>query len=721
MFSHSRILLPVTLVSSLVYGYIPSLSGGEATTNSVGMTMLSIPAGRFLMGQEERQTTYLHPITAEKDRGADWDELPVREVEISENFEMSATEVTNAQYEQFSPGHRKQYSEKWVSTEDDAAVVNVSWEDAMRFCRWLSEREGKPYRLPTEAEWEYACRAGTTTRYNTGDTLPDGYQQLTRQGFHFIYYFLPDSKEMPPWYRLVKEASLRVKRHQPNAWGLYDMHGNAGEWCLDWYAPYDSAGTRDPRGPREGESRIIRGGSHSQPARLLRSANRASMFPWARRPITGFRVVAGKDFDPVAKVPSPTPVTNAPSAANSIVTSNAASGYDPARPYFSGPTAYVRIPAKSKGPLYSRHNHDPAIACMPDGDVLVAWYSCEEEPGSELAVVSSRLHNGQWSEARIFLDVADANDHAPALFADGNTVWHFNGNKDVPGSVLRISHDSGRTWTAPVLISERTQPNEATIKTRDNRIIATFDGPDDTTFVHETRDEGRNWMMLSKPGLAHEAPGNTGDAIAGIHAAMVELANGDLLAFGRLKWSRYPSYDYKMPMSISRDGGRTWSYSISPFPAISSTQRATMKRLREGPILLCSFTDRLAQQNEAGKTIGERPLSERDGLLVSDGKGGEIRGYGLFAALSLDEGKTWPVRRLLTPGDPPRQIPGTDGKRREMSATQAELNGYLAMTQAADGKIHLVSSRNHYEFNLAWLTRGTPRRAEVREASRLSR
>ena len=103
----------------------------------------------------------------------DFDERPRHRITISRPFYMAATEVTNAQYEQFDPGHRQLRGKLGFSKEDDEAVVFVTWHDAGRFCEWLSKKEGQPYRLPTEAEWEYACRAGTTTAYHTGDSLKD--------------------------------------------------------------------------------------------------------------------------------------------------------------------------------------------------------------------------------------------------------------------------------------------------------------------------------------------------------------------------------------------------------------------------------------------------------------------------------------------------------------------------------------------------------------------
>src|SRR3990172_2600974 len=125
--------------------------GGESFTNSIGMNLVGVEPGGFLMGQAE---------------GGDWDERPVHNVTLSKPFAISATEVTNAQYESAkggTPDHKKLRANLGFSRDDHQALVFVSWHDAANFCEWLSKKEGKTYRLPTEAEWEYACRAGTNT------------------------------------------------------------------------------------------------------------------------------------------------------------------------------------------------------------------------------------------------------------------------------------------------------------------------------------------------------------------------------------------------------------------------------------------------------------------------------------------------------------------------------------------------------------------------------
>jgi formylglycine-generating enzyme required for sulfatase activity len=693
------------LASGALALVVPTVRAAEPVTNSVGMTLVEIPAGHFLMGQEQRQTTYLAPWSAEKDRGADWFEQPVHKVEISRPFLMSATEVTNAQYEQFDPAHRSRRPTKNLSAEDDAAVVNVSWDDAGKYCQWLSQKEGKPYRLPTEAEWEYACRAGTTTLFSMGDTLPDRYHQVVPALYLAWDYYFPKGTAVPSYYNVTKTASLRVGQHGTNAWGLSDMHGNVAEWCQDWFAPYAAGAVRDPMGPATGDFRIVRGGSHSVPARLLRSASRAGMEPWVRNTSIGFRVVQAPALaaPAIEAVASPTPLPRA---------EGTPAPYDPSKPFFTGPQRHVNVPAGMQGPLFAKHNHDPALAQCANGDLLAIWYTTDEETGTELAVAGTRLPAGagEWTAPFLFWDCPNVNNHAPALFEDKDgTLFHFNGSKAMPGSVVRYSKDNGRTWSAPVPCDISTQPNEATIRTRDGRILATFDGAPYLGDIAESRDDGKTWKRITEDVRSKDfGPGSTGRAIAGIHVGLVELADGTLWALGRFdKEADHKLFHDHLPLSISRDGGRTWTYQISPFPSISWGQRFTLKRMKEGPLILCSYTDNMVKPDKTGKGILGKKTQELVGMTCTDSAGKTFTGYGLFAALSFDDGKTWPVRRLLTPGGPDQIFAGTDGGKFALGARRAEPNGYLASCVGKDGRIHLISSRNYYSFNLAWLTQGT--------------
>lgn len=698
-----RIILRQLVLAIVGLACAGSAVAAEPFTNSIGMRMRPIAAGGFTMGQNERQSTFRGPWSEEKDLGADWDEAPAHRVRLTHDFFIGVTEVTNAQYERFN--RARATPDGRSRANDDDAVVGVTWLDAGQFCAWLTAREGRPYRLPTEAEWEFACRAGSTTRFSFGDRLPGGYQPVVPGDLLGYPVFFPTGAAMPAAYSKVKSVSRRVAQHPANPWGLFDLHGNVEEWCSDWYAPYGAAEQRDPAGPESGDFRVTRGGARSQFARQLRSANRAGMIPHLATDFIGFRVVQA------ARAPSPR-AERKPEAKGVDAKAVAAETQVPASaggPFFFGPQEYVKIPRGSIGPLFSRHNHDPGIAICPNGDVLVVWYSCEEEPGTELAVASTRLKPGavEWEPAAVFWDAPDRNDHGPAIWCDeAGTLYHFNGMKQLPGAIVRTSRDSGYTWSAPAVYSTMRQVNEATLKTRDSRILSTLDGgPHRATIVESTSNGGATWETLSdtlnRPPFA---PGNTGKAIAGIHAGVVELKDGRLLALGRLdRPEDHVAFRGRMPQSISSDGGRTWAYSASEFPGIGSGQRFTMKRLREGPILLCTFTEARIKKDEFGRVIGAKAASERAGMRVVSAAGEEVVGHGMVAALSFDEGATWPIRRLLTPGGTARLYAGMDAGRITLSDTEAEAGGYLAMCQDKGGVIHLISSRNYYRFNLAWL------------------
>ncbi|MCR4411059.1 MAG: SUMF1/EgtB/PvdO family nonheme iron enzyme [Thermoguttaceae bacterium] len=631
--------------------------------NSLGMKFVRIEPGSFLMGSAE---------------GGDFDERPVHRVVISRGFYLGACEVTNAQYERFDPEHRRLRGKHGFSKEDDEAVVYVTWHDATRFCEWLSRVEGRPYRLPTEAEWEYACRAGTTTAYHTGAELADpAFHKNVRE------------HEIPP------PVSLAVGRTPANPWGLFDVHGNVEEWCFDWYGPYEPGEQVDPVGRAEGDFRVTRGGSHSTKLEYLRSANRSGTLPEDKSWMIGFRVALGP-------VPSsrPLPVVAASPQAMPGAASVAAQGppRDPSKPYFVGPRPYVKIPPGSDGPLFSKHNHDPAIVECPNGDLLAIWYTCRTEAGRELALAASRLRRGAeaWEPAVPFWDAPDRNDHAPALWSDGKTLYHFCGLSAAAtwgnlAVILRTSSDSGQTWSKARLIApehgRRHQPVESVLRTRDGAIVLACDavpGGSGGTAILVSRDGGATWF---DPGEGKPKPefreGATGAWIAGIHAGVVELGDGRLLAFGR-----GDTINGRMPQSISADQGQTWTYAASPFPPIGGGQRLVVLRLAEGPIFFASFAKSLAVKDASGR---ERNVS------------------GLFAALSFDEGQTWPVRRLVTDDGPPREIDGGGNTGRfVLSRDSAEPRGYLSVCQAADGTIHLISSKQHYAFNLAWLKTPMP-------------
>jgi len=333
-------------------GYGNRHKSRQVIRNSISMELVVIPAGEFLMGS---------PAT---DKDASPDEQPQHLVQITKPFLMSKYEVTVGQFLKFvqetgyktegqktgkgSTGldlrtgkveqkpeytwqfwlHEDEHQQSGFEQTEEHPVVCVSWNDAREFCNWLSNKEGKAYRLPTEAEWEYACRARTTTRYYSGDSedrlkdvanLADA-SLKARWVWRSTDPPFPEGTHLPPYAKAWNDGypfTAPVGRFKPNRFGLYDMHGNVGEWCSDWYDPNYYAAeieirgksvSKDPTGPATGvlvdisdrlpgapprTLRVIRGGVWLDPATGLRSADRRTH---RRHPVDsaadiGFRVV----------------------------------------------------------------------------------------------------------------------------------------------------------------------------------------------------------------------------------------------------------------------------------------------------------------------------------------------------------------------------------------------------------------------------------------------
>jgi formylglycine-generating enzyme required for sulfatase activity len=243
------------------------LALGDPVVNSVGMLLVPIPAGEFPMGSPDGGSS----------------ERPQHLVKITKPFYLGLYEVTQQQYEKVKGG-RPWQGKLFVKEGADYPAVYVSHDDAVEFCRRLSEQEGVEYRLPTEAEWEYACRAGTTTAYSFGDNEAKLGQYA--------------------WYEknagdIGEEYAHRVGQKLPNPWGLYDMHGNVWEWCQDWYAPYGSEKVvSDPLGPAQGDYRVVRGGSFNYRTSSVRSANRFNLPPGFPNDNLGFRAARTYHLSP---------------------------------------------------------------------------------------------------------------------------------------------------------------------------------------------------------------------------------------------------------------------------------------------------------------------------------------------------------------------------------------------------------------------------------------
>ena len=524
--------------------------------------VIAVEPGEFVMGEGDAP-----PRTKEEWKLREWDESPAHRVKITRAFSIGASEVTNAEYRAFDPAHKG---------PDDQPVTRVTWAQAVAYCDWLSKKEGKPCRLPTEAEWEYARRKG-------------------------------------------QAIGTRVR-----------------EWCHDWYGPYEAGDQVDPVGRADGIARVVRGGA--------RVTDRSGFLPEDANRLTGFRVAIG---DRPATKPLPVTTVEIPQ------TPAPKEGPDPSKPYFVNFTKEGRqpaIPKDSWGPIFSAWNHFSAICVCPNGDVLAAWYTTVSEEGMELCQASSRLRAGsdRWEPATLFLDVPGVNDHAPVLLTDGAKIYHFFTQSlkgwDDASDCVRISEDSGATWSKPRIIVSRDDPRRmsqpcSAFAAKDGTIVLACDGDghrDERLVIG--RDEGKTWSVASAD--MRKTAKNS------LHPAVVPRSDGGLLSF-----MRGPD---PMPMLISKDFGESWEMEETPFSGISVGQKAAALRLSRGSILLVSI----------------------------DGK--KRMGGGTFAALSPDDGKTWPHVRKL------------DG-----------VTGYMSAAQAPNGVVYVFGSKmNCVAFNETWIKEG---------------
>jgi formylglycine-generating enzyme required for sulfatase activity len=243
----------------------------ETITNSIGMKLVLIPKGTFTMGSPSEEV------------GGKNDEEQ-HQVTIGRDYYLGVTEVTQGQYEKVMGYNPSRFQKRVIRKSDSSMypVENVSWEDAVEFCKKLSDlpeekKAGRVYRLPTEAEWEYACRAGSKAAYSFGAN-----SQLLGD---YAWFEGNSADQTHP-----------VGEKKANAWGLYDMHGNVWEWCSDWYGQYPKGAVSDPSGPSEGSTRVYRGGSWSLEAAICRSAIRYWFEPSYL--IIGFRLALSSSETP---------------------------------------------------------------------------------------------------------------------------------------------------------------------------------------------------------------------------------------------------------------------------------------------------------------------------------------------------------------------------------------------------------------------------------------
>jgi formylglycine-generating enzyme required for sulfatase activity len=267
-----------------------------AITNGLGMRFIRIRPGSFMMGSPASEPGH----SSGESR---------HHVKLTRPFFMQTTEVTVGQFKQFvqstryrteaeknggcwitgsGKGWRQKLGTNWRETGSieivDGLPVNcITWNDADAFARWLSKKEGKTYRLPTEAQWEYACRAGTSTPFSTGRCLSTDEANYGKTGHLY--------QKCMTVFRKNRSQVIEAGTLAPNPWKLHNMHGNVSEWCLDWYGLYSSGHTADPQGTPYGSERVMRGGHWQADAAGCRSAKRWRFPPNMASDVVGFRLV----------------------------------------------------------------------------------------------------------------------------------------------------------------------------------------------------------------------------------------------------------------------------------------------------------------------------------------------------------------------------------------------------------------------------------------------
>jgi len=607
--------------------------------NSIGMKFVRIEPGAFLMGSDE----------------GDFDERPVHEVTISRPFYIGRTEVTVEQFQQFRPDYRgKKQLEPYASS--------MSWYDADAFCNWLSVQEGLEYRLPTEAQWEWASRVE----------------------------------------------------------GLENMQTRVAEWCFDWHGLYPEVSQVDPVGLEHGWMKVVRGGGldtfkWDEPY-FRRITNRAAIAPgfcppsqehlekmlkWPegttekqqasyRRKVSllgrhtiGFRVVLGEK-------PKSKPLTFEPPALMRCVKQKGVmlqQGPDVSKPYYKIRRLFpygldlVNVGWKlGIEPGVFAHHHNAALASLPNGDLLAFYYNRPLNTGERepiLSIAGLRLRHGaeRWDMPSSWPDFLDANDEAPLLWNDNGVLWLFWGCpriREIHPFQWTTSADNGASWSEikfPVfetpLGSYSAQPITSAFRDSEGTIYVGVDGSGASSVLFSSKNDGRTWL---------DPLGRT----RGRHSAFVILDNRTILSYG----GKNDHIEGFMPKNVSTDGGRTWQVSKSSVPMLGGGQRPVLIKLASGRLLYAG--DMLAD-DEGPELL---PKAEQ----LPDG----YAGLGGYVGLSYDNGQTWRIKRL--PGLSTGYLGKDGGLAREESV------GYVIACQSADDLIHvLTTSELHITFNEAWM------------------
>ena len=657
--SRIRLLWVGTLLLGVVSFGVAQKDGSPAAMAGVAPplakdgvpTTVEIPAGSFVMGADADalldSVTMGFGVMSIRPEHGDFDEVPAHPVRISKAFKIGVTEVSPAEYRLFDPNYK-------AGAATPAYAAGMSWQQAMAYCAWLTKKTGKPWRLPTEAEWEYIARAGGKDIFG-------------------------NSNEMS-------------KPDIANTFGVKNMGVGRPEWTLDWYAPYQPGEQADPVGAAAGYTKVVRGGGLdfrksatkttpdlNVPAAapfFSRASNRASMAPAysSKGGNIGFRVVQASmpaaKLGPTQTLFFETAVKQQPIAPNSLT-----SGPDPTKPWYHVHELFPNLQGKSMpevgwklglAPGLGVNYHNSAIQVLPNGDLLAAYYNApvnEDDPDQTILVMRRRAGAEDWDMPEPFPMFADAALAGPVIWNDAahpGKIWMFWGFPRLIGAgpfCYATSTDNGATWSQvtfpyfPKPIGAYvSQPIDSIVRAKDGTIYIPTDstGKDDDgngsiSVVWATKDEGKTWY-------------DTGGRTAGRHTTIVIAKNGDLLGFG----GKNSEIDGHMPLARSSDGGKTWKKSVTPFDELLSGERPSVIRLASGLLFF------VADYN---------PKHEK-----------HIHKDGAYVALSDDDGATWTMKRL-----PPDIL----------------TVGYTTTTQGPDGVIHVVTSKNtpnyEIELNEAWV------------------
>jgi hypothetical protein len=559
------------------------LAGAAPFTNPLGMKLIEAPAGDFVMGNAAESAN----------RDLCFAELPAHTVRITQPFRIALEKVTVEQFRQFQPAFAG-------TPECLPYAAGVTWHDAVAFCEWLSRKGGRPYRLPTEAEWEYAAR-------------------------------------------------------QAEKLGLKNVFSGPLEWCGDWFGEYPNQAQADPVGPDRGLARVVRGScldegakdieaqDYAHPSHRAGVAPEFGAYPGAPNGLgrhrIGFRVVQ-----------APMPATKPWPVDLSFVqqgikqgAEQAMRGPDSTKPYFrkrhllpippdNAPTG--AIDAVGMPLSFRRHNHSPALTVCPNGDALMVVYTSYREYEPEVSLIAARLRFGaaEWDMPSPFVDFPGANDHAPLLLTEGDTTRLFWGCPRMPGAFpfqWIESRDSGATWSeahfprfqsAPGPHSR--QPINSGFRGPNGTLHVASDGDGSTSVLWEGEDDGRSWR-------------DPGGRSAGRHTTDCLLKDGAILGMG----GKNSDIEGFMPAVVSRDGGKTWERSKTVFPALATNQRPSLLRLQSGRLFFAGDFQDIRGRQPAG-------ITQR----------------GSYVALSEDDGKTWHIKKLIgtQPHENPKNLGGAD-------------------------------------------------------------